>query len=32
MALLGWLRCYRLIGNTAQKGIDDGAKVQQVIQ
>jgi len=32
MALLGWLRCYRQIGNTAQKGIDDGAKAQQIIQ
>jgi hypothetical protein len=32
MALLGWLRCYRQIGNTAQKSIDEGAKVQQVIQ
>ena len=32
MALLSWLRCYRQIGNTAQKGIDDGTKVQQIIQ
>jgi hypothetical protein len=26
MALLGWLRCYRQIGNTAQKSIDEAAK------
>jgi hypothetical protein len=32
MALLGWLRCYRQIGNTAQKSIDEAAKVQQVVQ
>jgi hypothetical protein len=32
MALLGWLRCYRQIGNTAQKSIDEAAKVQQIVQ
>jgi len=32
MALLGWLRYYRQMDNTAQKSIDDAAKVQQVIQ
>jgi hypothetical protein len=32
MALLGWLRCYRQIGNPAQKGIGEAAKAQQVIQ
>jgi hypothetical protein len=32
MALLVWIRCYRRIGNTTQKGIDEAAEAQKVIQ
>jgi len=32
MALLGWLRSYRQIGNTAQQSIDEVAQAQQVLQ
>jgi hypothetical protein len=31
MILLGWLRCYRHIGSTAQESIDEDAKAEQVI-
>ena len=32
MILLGWLRCYRHIGSTAQESIDEDAKTEQVIE